>query len=115
MPRRNPYLIPMLIIVVGIAIAGYYAQQWNETPPLSEADIYASTELNLAIELQQRGPNLQPQGPALDRLREQIRAEVVAESENERKKYQLRFFIGAAALIIGFGQMVFVYFAERAR
>ena len=104
-----------MIIALGIAFCGYFGKQWYEMPPLSETDIEASTELNMAIEMAQGQHHKTLSEGKIERLREQIRQEVVGDYEAERKKLNLRFTIGLFCLIMGIGQCVFVFLAERSK
>jgi hypothetical protein len=108
-PYRSPFRsLTALLISIGLGLTIYYGQEWWQLPEYSEEDIRASAELNLHIELQQRGPHLQPDAAGIERLRGMIRQEVETEIRREREKIQLRFGIGLIALVLGLGQLVFV-------
>lgn len=96
--------IPAFMVALGLGLIGYYGIEWYQLPKYSEADLAMSTELNLQIDLQRRGPHLQPDAEELQRLRSQVRAEVEGEIRTERKKIQTRFTIGLISLIFGIGQ-----------
>jgi hypothetical protein len=105
--RRRLPLLPFLLFSGGLGISFYFGQQWYELPKYSESDIDASTELNLKIDLQHRGPNLQPAGKdELDRTRAQVRYEITSSIQAERDKLSQRFGIGLVALVLGLGQLV---------
>ncbi|SFF42213.1 hypothetical protein SAMN04488120_1043 [Fontimonas thermophila] len=98
--------LPALLLAVGLGLVGYYGVEWYTLPEYSEADIEASVELNLQLDLQRRGPHLQPDAERLELLRKTIRAEVETEIRKEREKVQLRFGVGLIALVLGVGQIV---------
>ncbi len=109
LPPRRPLFasLPSLLLALGVGLCGYYGYAWYQLPVYNETDIAASTELNLQIDLQRRGPNLQPDAEGLDRMREQVRAEVEAEIGRERETIERRFGIGLIALVVGLGHTVF--------
>ena len=105
--RRRVPLLPFLLFAGGLGICMYYGQQWYELPKYSDADIEASTELNLQMDLQHRGPNLQPASKdELDRMRAEVRFEITSSIQAERDKLSQRFGIGLVALVLGLGQLV---------
>ncbi|HEY0973338.1 MAG TPA: hypothetical protein VGE57_02450 [Solimonas sp.] len=95
-----------LALAIGVGLTAYYGQAWYELQDYSEADIEASTELNLRMDLQRRGPHLQPDADKLEQLRTQVRAEVEGEINRERETIQSRFAIGLIALVVGLGQLL---------
>lgn len=103
-PRAALRSLPALLLAVGFGLCGYYGLEWYELPTYSEEEITASVDLNLQIDLQRRGPHLQPDAAGLQRMREMVRAEVEAEINREREKVQLRFGVGLIALVLGLGQ-----------
>ncbi len=103
-PRRNLSTIPAFLVALGLCLSSYYGMEWYQLPQYSEADIETSTELNLRLDLQRRGPHLQPQGEELERLRRMVRAEIQGEIRHEKEKIQTRFGIGLISLIFGLGQ-----------
>ncbi len=109
MPPRRPLInsLPSVLLVVGVGLCGYYGLAWYQLPVYNEADLVASTELNLQIDLQRRGQNLQPDAEGLERMRSQVRAEVEAEIGRERETIERRFGIGLIALVVGIGHVVF--------
>lgn len=98
--------IPALLIALGIGLAGFYGQQWYQMPQYSQADIDASVELNLLIEMQRRGNHLPSDDDTRQRLRNTLRAEVEGQINQELKKIQMRFGLGLIALVFGVGQMI---------
>lgn len=106
MPRTPLRSLPALLLAVGFGLCGYYGLAWYELPTYSEEEVAASVELNLQIDLQRRGPHLQPDATGLQRMREMVRAEVEAEINHEREKVQLRFGVGLIALVLGAGSLV---------
>jgi hypothetical protein len=113
-PYRSPFRsLTALLISIGLGLTIYYGQQWWQLPDYSEEDIRSSAELNLHLELQQRGPHLQPNAAGIERLREMIQREVEGEILREREKIQLRFGIGLIALVLGGGQLLAQYVLNR--
>jgi hypothetical protein len=98
---RNPRAFAFVLAAIGIGVTGWYGEQRLRLPQWSEAEIEQSVELNLQLELQRRGPHLQPQGERLDALRRALRAEV--ESEIRRERDVLDRWVGAGLLLVVFG------------
>lgn len=98
---RNPRAFAVVLAAIGLGVAGWYGEQRMRLPQWSEAEIEQSVELNLQLELQRRGPHLQPQAERLDALRRTLRAEVEAEIRRERDG--LDRWIGAGLLLFAFG------------
>jgi hypothetical protein len=98
---RNPRLFAFVLAAIGLAVVAWYGEQRARLPQWSEAEIEQSVELNLQLELQRRGPHLQPQGERLAALRRALRAEVEAEIRRERDA--LDRWIGAGLLLLVFG------------
>ncbi len=115
MPAPRPPLATLsaLLTAVGLGLCGYYGQQWYELPEYGEADIAASVELNLGIDLQRRGPHLQPDAAQLEQLRGIIRREVETDIRQERERIQLRFGVGLIALVLGAGRAIAARIALR--
>lgn len=105
-PRSLFASFPTLLLALGIGLCGYYGHAWYQLEDYSETDIAASVELNLQLDLQRRGPHLQPDAAGLARLRQMVRTEVEADIHRERDSVQLRFGIGLIALVLGAGQLV---------
>ncbi|MFA5941505.1 MAG: hypothetical protein WC809_19325 [Sinimarinibacterium sp.] len=115
-PRRTPFrALPALLLSIGVGLCGYYGQKWYELPTYSDQDIAASVELNLQLDLQRRGPHLQPDTEGLKRPRETVRAEVEGEIRREREKVQLRLGVGLIALVLGAGQLAAIRLAGTRR
>jgi hypothetical protein len=102
-PRVNLFHI---VAVAGLSLSGYYGYAWTQLPTYSEAEIEESVELNLAIDLSRRGHHLQPDAAGLERLREQVRAEVSADITRARDTVQRRFGIGLLLLVVGGGRLL---------
>ena len=101
MPLRKSRAFAFLMAAVGLGLVAYYGEQRWRLPQWSEAEIAQSVELNLAVELQRRGPHLQPAGERLEALRRTLRAEVEAEIRRDRQ--QLERWIGFGGLLVVFG------------
>lgn len=99
--------MPRILLALGIGLCGYYGTEWYEMPRYSQADIDASVELNLQLDLQRRGALLQPDEAGMDRLRTMIREEVEADINRDLKRVQTRFGVGLIALVVGISHLVF--------
>lgn len=106
---RNPRLFAFLLISVGAVVAGWYGERLWRLPAWSEAEIEQSVELNLALDLNRRGPHLQPDQARLDALRASIRAEVEAEVRREREELERWMALGLVLVVLGAGQFVFSF------
>lgn len=111
---RNPLLFAFLMVAVGTGLLGYYGEQRYRLPEWSEAEIEQSVELNLAIELQRRGPHLQPTGERLESLRRTLRAEVEGEIRKDRRELERWIGLGALLVVFGLGQWVVTAVSKRA-
>ena len=98
---RNPRVFAFLLIAVGVGLIGYYGEQRWRLPAWSEAEIEQSVELNLALDLQRRGPYLQPAGERLEQLRDALRAEVRAEIRRDRENLERWIGFGAILCVLG--------------
>lgn len=112
-PPRPMSTIPAFMIALGLGLIGYYGIEWYQLPKYSPSDIDVSAELNLRLDLQRRGPHLQPQGEELERLRRMVHAEVEGEIRQEQQQVQTRFGIGLVSLIFGIGQFMFAAMLRR--
>lgn len=112
---RNPNLFAFLLLAIGIGLVGYYGEQRWQLPQWSEAEIEQSVELNLAMDLDRRGPHLRPTGERLAGLRAAIRAEVEAEIRRDREKLERWIGLGAILCVLGAAQFVKLLLAQRAR
>lgn len=98
---RNPRAFGLVLAAIGLGVVLWYGEQRARLPQWSEAEIAQSVELNLQLDLQRRGPHLQPSEDRLAALRRTLRAEVEAEIRRERE--QLDRWIGAGLLLLVFG------------
>jgi cytochrome P450 len=105
---RNPRALAFVLLAAGVGLLGYYGEQRYRLPQWSEAEIAQSVELNLAMDLQRRGPHLQPAGERLQQLRDSIRAEVEAEIRSERETLDKWIGLGLVLVVLGAGQLVYV-------
>jgi hypothetical protein len=101
---RDPRAFAFLLVAIGVGLAAYYGEQRWRLPQWSEAEIEQSVELNLQLDLQRRGPHLQPTGARLDALRAALRAEVEAEIRREREQLERWIGLGLLLTILGAGQ-----------
>ena len=112
---RNPRAFAFLLAAIGIGLLAYYGEQRWRLPQWSEAEIEQSVELNLALELQRRGPHLQPTGERLEQLRATLRGEVEAEIRRERGEVERWIGLGLLLVVLGAGQWVGTALMQRAR
>ena len=107
-------MLPLLVFAIGLGISGYYGHQYYHLPKYSDADIDASTDLNLQLDLQHRGPNLQPANTAeLSLMRARIRKEITDSIGRQQAQLQQRIGIGLIALVFGLGQLVSAWLLQR--
>jgi hypothetical protein len=104
---RNPRAFAFVLLAAGLGLLGWYGDQWYRLPQWSEAEIEQSVELNLSLDLQRRGPHLQPTGDKLDALRTAIRAEVQGEILRDRQEIERWLGLGLVLCVLGTGQLVF--------
>lgn len=101
---RNPNLFAFALAAAGLGLLAWYGEQLWRLPAWSEAEIEQSVELNLALELQRRGPHLRPEGERLDDLRRTLRQEVEAEIRHDRRQLERWVGFGALLTVFGLGQ-----------
>ena len=100
MPRNVRYLLAVLLAAAGLGLLVHGLVQWRALPAYSEADITASTELNLQIDLAQLRRARNPSDFEIGRMRAAVRAEVEAEIAARREAAQTWLSAGAALLVI---------------
>ncbi|MGH8456315.1 MAG: hypothetical protein ACRETW_04030 [Stenotrophobium sp.] len=105
--RRRVPMIPFLVFSIGLGICLYVGQQYYELPKYNDADIDASAELNVQLELRQRAPGLPaPTAEEANAMRAKDRAEIAGLIQADRTKLQQRFGVGLIALVFGLSQLV---------
>jgi len=112
---RNPRAFAFLLAAAGIGLLAYYGEQWYRLPPWSDTEIAQSVELNLVLELQRRGPHLQPAGERLDALRRALRAEIEAEIRRDRQNLERWMGFGLLLIVFGLAQWLGDWLKQRAR
>ena len=115
MMLRNPRAFALLLVAVGAGLVAWYGEQRWRLPAWNETEIAQSVELNLALELRQRGPHLQPSGERLEALRRTLRAEVEAEIRRERAEPERWIGFGLLLVVVGAGQWFADAMRRRAR
>lgn len=112
---RNPRAFAFLLAAIGVGLVTYHGEQrWN-LPQWSEGEILQSVELNLALELQRRGPLLQPAPERLDELRRTLRAEIEGEIRRDRQALERWIGLGLVLVVLGLGQWLGDWLRLRAR
>ena len=113
-PRRRAPFFPLLVFSAGLGLTLYFGNQYYNLPHYSEADIDASTQLNLQLDLQHRGPNLQPANEAqLSLMRARIRKEITDSIQSQKTRLEQRIGISLIALVVGLGQLVTAWLLQR--
>lgn len=105
--NRRPYVLPFFLISMGLGFTSWYGLALYELPEYSPAEIEASVEANLAIDLARMGSHLRPDAAKLPALRTQIRAELEAEISREREELQQGLTMGLVCLVLALGHFVF--------
>ncbi|MGQ0587619.1 MAG: hypothetical protein ACT4PK_10530 [Gammaproteobacteria bacterium] len=100
---RNPRVLAFMLVALGVGVAAWYGEQRWRLPPWSEAEIEQSVELNLAAELERRGPHLQPSAERIQDLRRALRAEIEAEIRRDREKLERGLGAGLLLTVVGCG------------
>lgn len=109
-PRPRLHALPMIAAALGLGLGAHYGERWYHLPQYSEQDLEASVELNLAMDLERRGMQLQPAPAERERLRRQIRAEIDADIAREAREVKQGFAAAMLMLLFGGG-----YLALRSR
>ena len=104
-PRPRLHALPMIATALGLGLGAHYGERWYHLPKYDEQDLQASVELNLAIDLERRGPTLQPSVEDRERLRSQIRQEIDADIAHERKEVTQGFAVAMLMLLFGGGYL----------
>jgi hypothetical protein len=95
-----------MLLAIGIGLTGYYGLQWFQLPQYSAADIDASAELNLQLDLQRQ--HTAPGPDQLASLRTQTRADVIADIQRERAQVETGLGAGLIALVAALGNFVLI-------
>src|SRR5690349_6411478 len=103
---RNPRAFAFLMVAIGLGLVAWFGEQRWSLQPWSEGEIEQSVELNLTLELQRRGPHLQPSNERLAELRRTLRAEVEAEIRREREQPERWIGLGLLLVVLGGGHFV---------
>lgn len=104
-PKPRLHTLPIIAAALGLGLGAYYGELWWRLPQYSEQDLQASVELNLAMDLERRGPQLQPSPEDRERLRQQIRQEIDADIARERREAQQGFASAMLMLLFGGGYL----------
>ncbi len=104
-PRPRLHALPMIATALGLGLGAYYGERWYHLPQYTEQDLQASVELNLVMDQERRGPQLQPAPAERERLRQQIRQEIDADIARERREVQQGFAGAMLMLLFGGGYL----------
>lgn len=105
-PRPRLHALPIIAVALGLGLGAYYGERWYKLPQYTEQDLQASVELNLAMDLERRGPQLQPVPAEHERLRRQIRQEIDADIARERQGATQGFMAAMLMLLFGGGYLL---------
>ncbi|AXQ28440.1 hypothetical protein D0B54_06980 [Solimonas sp. K1W22B-7] len=112
-PKPRLQALPIIALTVGLGLSAYYGEKWYLLPQYGEQDLRASVELNLALDLERRGPALQPSPEDRERLRQQIRQEIEADIARERKEATQGLISALLMLLFGGGYVGYVLTKKR--
>lgn len=98
-PRRFLGL-PIMAASVGLGLGVYFGERWYELARVSEADLRASAELNLLLDLQREG-GAPPPEDALEARRAQVQAELRAQLAAQMQEAQRGVAMSSVGLIVG--------------
>ena len=104
-PQARLQALPIIAAAIGLGLCAYYGEHWYRLPQYSEEDLRGSVELNLALDLERRGPEHQPSPEEQERLRQQIRSEIDADIARERKDVHQGFATAMLMLLFGGGYL----------
>lgn len=105
MQKRRFTALPALLFAVGLGMLMFHGHAWWRLPAYSADDIEQSVELNMAIDLQRRATTGGFSPEQVERLRAQVRDEVVAAiaaDQNEALRYM---GIGLLLTLMGLSMM----------
>lgn len=112
-PRRPLATLPFALLAVGVGLCLYYVPKWQDLPRYTEAQIESSVDYNLLADLARRGSQPQPSDEELQRMREQVRAEVLADIDQERSNVEAGLGLGLIATIAGLGNLLAMAWLRR--
>lgn len=104
-PRPRLHALPVIAFALGLGLGAYYGERWYKLPQYTEQDLQASVELNLVMDQERRGPQLQPAPAERERLRQQIRQEIDADIARERQEVTQGFAVTMLMLLFGGGYL----------
>lgn len=105
-------MMPYMLLAIGLGLSGYYGLQWWQLPHYSEAELQASTELNLRLDLQARGES-SLDAEAMERRGAQVAAELRADIARERSEVETGLGAGLIALVVAAGNFVLMLLLRR--
>ena len=113
MPKSRLAGFPAALFAAGLGLTMYFGYGWWQLPSYSDAEIEQSVELNLAMDMQHRGPTLARDAATVDRLRQQVGDEVRGDIRRERQEQLRGFAAGLIALVLSLGQLVYLQLSAR--
>ncbi len=99
-------MLPAMMFAVGLGMAMHNGYTLWRLPHYSAAEIEQSTEFNLAADLTRREPGFAADAAQVERLRAQVRGEVVAAIAAERRGPQRYAAIGLLLSALGLAQLL---------
>lgn len=105
MPKQRFATLPALLFAVGLGLLMFHGHAWWQLPDYSVDDIEQSVDFNLAIDLQRRGSSDGLSPEQLERLRTQVRDEVVAAIAADQHEALRYMGIGLLLTVMGLAQM----------
>lgn len=98
--------LPALMFVGGLGMVFHYGHAWWQLPVYSPAEVEQSVEINLAIDLQRRGAAFAADPAQVERLRDEVRAEVSAAIAHDHSEAKGYVGVGLILAAIGLVQML---------
>lgn len=92
--------LPATLFLVGLGLSLHYGHAWWRLPVYTEQELENSVELNLALDLQREHRDQPVSDSELSKRREQLRAEVLALVDAEKKEKQSGLTAGLLMLIL---------------
>jgi hypothetical protein len=103
-PRPRLLALPMAAAIVGLGLSVFYGEQWLALREVGEAELQASTQLNLLLDLQRaEASGGAGDAAALEQRRQQVYAEVTAQLQSEKRVTLRNLLAALAGFLFGAG------------